>query len=58
MGNEGMVLDWNRDNPDRQVHEGDHIVEVNGTTDPTEMMGIVTQENHVEMIIDHHDLDI
>lgn len=49
---EGIVVDWNEDNPEFAVHEHDRIVEVNGAAGfATELMELLRSVDEVELLI-------
>jgi len=49
---EGIVEDWNVDNPDFAVHQHDRIVEVNGTTGlAAELMRLLRNLAKLELLI-------
>lgn len=50
--NEGLVMDWNKANPDKAVKSGDHIVEVNGSRgNAQQLTEVCKRDEKLEMTV-------
>mmetsp|Transcript_16670 Transcript_16670/g.47674 ORF Transcript_16670/g.47674 Transcript_16670/m.47674 type:complete len:126 (-) Transcript_16670:130-507(-) len=48
----GLVADWNKANPTKEVKQGDRIMSVNGTKDDARAMATVCQEHQsLELVV-------